>query len=72
MPKRADAPQDVGLLEKACIASYKGKIIFLGKEKKFKKELTLLLFNLLFIRSWGQALLLERKTHQPLIFQASF
>jgi len=36
--KREDALQDVGLLEKACIASFKRKIIFLGKEKKFKKE----------------------------------
>ncbi|TEU06240.1 MAG: imidazolonepropionase, partial [Candidatus Aminicenantes bacterium] len=41
IPKRADALQDVGLLEKACIASYKGKIIFLGEEKKLKKEVRL-------------------------------
>jgi len=41
IPKRAAALQDVGLLEKACIASYKGKIIFLGEEKKFKKEVRL-------------------------------
>ena len=41
IPKRAVALQDVGLLEKACIASYKGKIIFLGEEKKFKKEVRL-------------------------------
>jgi imidazolonepropionase len=41
IPKRAAALQDVGLLEKACIASYKGKIIFMGEEKKFKKEVLL-------------------------------
>jgi len=41
IPKRAGALQDVGLLEKACIASFKGKIIFLGEEKKFKKEVRL-------------------------------
>jgi len=41
IPKRAVALQDVGLLEKACIASYKGKIIFLGEEKKFKEEVRL-------------------------------
>ena len=41
IPKRTVALQDVGLLEKACIASFKGKIIFLGEEKKFKKEVRL-------------------------------
>jgi len=41
IPKRAVALQDVGLLEKACIASNKGKIIFMGEEKKFKKEVRL-------------------------------
>jgi imidazolonepropionase len=41
IPKRGNALQDVGLLEKACIASYKGKIIFLGEEKKFKEEVRL-------------------------------
>ena len=41
IPKRTVALHDVGLLEKACIASYKGKIIFLGEEKKFKKEVRL-------------------------------
>jgi imidazolonepropionase len=41
VPKRDAALQDVGLLEKACIASLKGKIIFLGEEKKFKKEVQL-------------------------------
>jgi len=41
IPKRGDALQDVGLMEKACIASYKGKIIFVGEEKEFKKEVRL-------------------------------
>jgi hypothetical protein len=58
--KRADALQDVGLLEKACIASFKGKIIFLGEEIKLKKKelnlllLNFLLLNLLFFPCWGQ------------------
>ncbi len=41
IPKRAGALQDVGLMEKACIASFKGKIVFLGEEKKLKKEVRL-------------------------------
>ncbi len=41
IPKRAGALQDVGLMEKACIASFKGKIVFLGEEKKLKKEVQL-------------------------------
>lgn len=38
IPKRKNALQDVGLLEKAWIASHKGKIVFIGKEKDFKAE----------------------------------
>ncbi len=38
MPKRADALQDVGLLEKACIASYEGKIIFFWERRKNSKK----------------------------------
>jgi len=41
IPKRKDKLQDVGLLEKACIASYRGNIVFIGDEKKLKKEITL-------------------------------
>jgi len=41
IPKRADALQDVGLLEKGCIASYKGRIVFLGEEKEFREEVRL-------------------------------
>ena len=40
-PKRGGALQDVGLLEEACIASYKGKIIFVGEEKEFKENIQL-------------------------------
>ncbi len=43
-----------------------------SREKSLKEELNLLLLTLLFISSRGQALLLERKAHQLLIFQASF
>jgi len=38
IPKRKNALQEVGLLEKAWIASHKGKIVFIGKEKNFKSE----------------------------------
>lgn len=41
IPKRADALQDVGLLEKGCIASHKGRIVFVGEEKKLKEEVRL-------------------------------
>jgi imidazolonepropionase len=41
IPKRGNALQDVGLLEDACIASYKGKIIFVGEEKEFKEKVQL-------------------------------
>ncbi len=41
IPKRGVALQDVGLLDKACIAANKGKIVFLGEEKKFKEEVRL-------------------------------
>ena len=40
-PKRKEALQEVGLLEKGCIASYKGKIIFVGGEKRLKEEVRL-------------------------------
>lgn len=36
IPKRKDALQDVGLVERVWIASHKGKIVFVGKEKDFK------------------------------------
>jgi imidazolonepropionase len=38
IPKRKNALQEVGLLEKAWIASHKGKIVFVGREKDFKTE----------------------------------
>ena len=41
IPKRVDALQDVGVLEKACIASHKGRIVFVGEEKRFKEEVRL-------------------------------
>jgi len=37
IPKRKSALQDVGLAEKAWIASSKGKIVFVGKEKTFRQ-----------------------------------
>jgi imidazolonepropionase len=37
-PKRKDALQDVGLIEKGWIASHQGRVVFVGDEKGFKKE----------------------------------
>lgn len=41
IPKRKGALQDVGLIEKGCIASHQGKIVFIGDEKNFKEEIRL-------------------------------
>ncbi|MGB2763089.1 MAG: imidazolonepropionase [Candidatus Aminicenantaceae bacterium] len=41
IPKRKEALQEVGLLEKGCIASFKGRIVFIGDEKRFKEEVHL-------------------------------
>ena len=41
IPKRKDALQDVGLIENGCIASHKGRIVFIGNEKAFKEEVRL-------------------------------
>ncbi len=38
LPKRKDSLQDVGLIERGWIASYKGQVIFTGDEKGFRKE----------------------------------
>jgi imidazolonepropionase len=38
LPKRKDALQDAGLIEKGWVASYKGQVIFAGDEKGFRKE----------------------------------
>jgi len=41
IPKRKEALQEVGLLEKGCIASFKGRIVFIGEKKRFKEEVHL-------------------------------
>jgi imidazolonepropionase len=41
VPKRKEALGEVGLLEKGCIASYKGKIVFIGDEREFRREVQL-------------------------------
>lgn len=38
-PKKKESLQNVGLVENSCIASYKGKIVFVGKEQRLKKEI---------------------------------
>ncbi len=38
IPKRKGSLQDLGIIEKGCIASRQGKIIFIGNEKQFNKE----------------------------------
>jgi hypothetical protein len=40
IPKRKEALGEVGLLEKGCIASYKGKIVFIGDEREFRQAAT--------------------------------
>jgi imidazolonepropionase len=37
-PKRKEALQDVGLVEKGCIASLKGEVVFIGDEQAFQRE----------------------------------
>jgi imidazolonepropionase len=37
-PKRKESLQDVGVLEKGCIASFKERIVFMGDEKTFHTE----------------------------------
>jgi imidazolonepropionase len=39
IPKRGDSLQDVGLVENGCIASFKGKIVFIGNEESFHHEI---------------------------------
>lgn len=41
IPKRKEALQDIGVLDKGCIASSKGKIVFIGDEKNFNREFRL-------------------------------
>ncbi|MFC2168732.1 imidazolonepropionase [Acidobacteriota bacterium] len=41
IPKRKKALQDIGCIENATIASYKGKIVFIGSEKEYHKEISL-------------------------------
>ena len=41
IPKRKEALQDIGVVDKGCIASSKGKIVFIGDEKSFNQEFRL-------------------------------
>lgn len=41
IPKRKEALQDIGILDKGCIASRKGKIVFIGDQKSFNREFRL-------------------------------
>ncbi len=41
IPKRKEALQDIDVLDKGCIASSKGKIVFIGDEKSFSQEFRL-------------------------------
>ncbi|MCK4758549.1 MAG: imidazolonepropionase, partial [Candidatus Aminicenantes bacterium] len=41
IPKRKDALQDVAVIEKGCIASHQGRIVFIGDEKSYTKEVRL-------------------------------
>ena len=41
IPKKKDALQDVAVIEKGCIASHQGRIVFIGDEKSYTKEVRL-------------------------------
>lgn len=41
IPKRKETLQDIGVLDKGCIASSKGKIVFIGDRKSFSQEFRL-------------------------------
>lgn len=41
IPKRKEALQDVGVVKKGCIASRRGRIVFVGNEKRLKEEVRL-------------------------------
>jgi len=41
IPKRKEALQDIGCIKNATIASYDGKIVFIGTEKEFHQEFVL-------------------------------
>jgi len=42
IPKRKQALQDVGLIENGWVAAHRGRIVFVGKEKDFKKQVKLI------------------------------
>jgi imidazolonepropionase len=67
IPKKKQALQDVGLLENGCIASFKGKIIFIGEEEPFKKEVRLEKDNLCIDAKGLTGLpgLVDSHTHLP-------
>ncbi len=41
IPKRKEELQNIGLIEKGSIASYQGRIVFVGKDRDFKNEIEL-------------------------------
>ncbi len=41
IPKRRGSLQDLGIIENGCIASHRGKIVFIGDEKQFNEEIRL-------------------------------
>lgn len=41
IPKRKSSLQDVGVIEKGCIASHQGKIVFIGNESQFNEVVRL-------------------------------
>lgn len=67
IPKRKDALKDVSPIEKGCIASFKGRIIYVGKEDGFLRECQLV-ENGLNIDGKGLTLLpglIDSHTHLP-------
>jgi imidazolonepropionase len=41
LPKRREALKDIGLIERGCIASFRGKIVFVGNRKELETEVEL-------------------------------
>jgi imidazolonepropionase len=41
IPKRKEDLDDVGLIEDASIASHKGRIVFVGREERFREDFSL-------------------------------
>jgi imidazolonepropionase len=67
LPKRREALRDVGLIERGCIASFRGRIVFIGESKRLKDEVRLIKDGLLIDAGGMTALpgFVDPHTHLP-------